>query len=116
MLIILRAGTYNTEDYRLVLFTSEFERIAQNRRINVLKVKLEDSVIESLDALTTYVNHGSICSTRVVSPWIIRNNYQEKLLLFKLSISDDGAEHLYEFIGVQDDITRLFEESESRRR
>lgn len=116
MLIILRAGKYNTEDYRLGLFTSEFERIAQDRRVNVLKVKLDDSVMESLDALTTYVNHGSICSTQVISPWIIRNNYQDKLLLFKLSISDDGAEHLYEFIGVQDDITHLFEEAETKRR
>ena len=110
-LIVLRPNQYNDGDLRLALFTDDYRRFVQGKRVLSLYVKFH-TVNRKISSLKTYVNKGSIAKKDIVNNWLFQKGYLEgTLLLFELTIDDKTGIHVYSFLSAATDVTSLINDA-----
>lgn len=110
-LIVLRPNQYNDGDLRLALFTDDYRRFVQGKRVLSLYVKFH-TVNRKISSIKTYLNKGSIAKKDIVSSWLFQKGFAEgTLLLFELTTDDKTRIHVYRFLGTATDVTSLINDA-----
>ena len=98
--VILRPVKAGKDRLRLGLFTADYRKYVNE--IKMTKRLLVDfgTGIHDIMAVKTYIRHGSITDSNIVSTWLHSKGYTNStnLLVFKLNIDRTNQTHTYRFV------------------